>query len=146
MGECTVEKILTPFGTLERLPVDQSEGAHTADYLLTVTKEFAFSRTKIMRIGEKYIVEVKKGSPRYVANELRNPDSHARLQMKESIRKHGADGAICMVPMDTQKREFHNAMMSAQKSIRENGEPVYIWKILPTEGATREGVKLALAS
>ena len=92
--------------------------------------------------GQSVVVDSKHGRPKSVLAELRHPDSHGRLQMRETMRRHGADGAICVVPREVQE---HRAVFEVVRaSMRREG--MSLWAGLPHEGAIRAAMELARGS
>lgn len=135
--ERAAARALTEFGDVEKRSVVRSEGSHTADFLVTLKR-----RLMGYEAGQTIAVEVKHGSSTYVLRELRSPGSHARCQLRETVRRHGADGALCMGPMEAQKCRALTEEVRASMA----AEGQKLWLGLPREGAYMAGLAKARAA
>lgn len=133
IAERLVEDRFGQYGEIQKLSVGKESGTHTADFLVTLDKPLVHG-SREFKPGTKLVVEVKYGTPDYCIGELRNPTSHARVQMAETAKREGADGAICLLPREVQERRAQIEQIKA--SIKANeGDGTYIWMGLPHEGA-----------
>ncbi|HPN30756.1 MAG TPA: hypothetical protein PKY81_07350 [bacterium] len=91
----------TGIGEIVKLKVNQEAGNHTADCLLKLHKPLSFNG-KIFSPGQKIIIEVKNGETDYVYRELKDTESHARMQLKETIKRENADAMVCFASRECQ--------------------------------------------
>lgn len=136
VGEAAAENGLAYFGEVTKLDVVSREGSVTADYKLRLARPLMS-----FKAGAVIIVEVKWGDPEYCRNELWTPDAHARRQMRETVAREGAEGAICLLPRECQN---HRAAFDAIKEsiLLNEGDRTLIWRGLPNRGAVERAVEL----
>ena len=141
VGERLTFNCLQCFGRLERLPVVRQEGQVTADYLLHVERTLVVAPGTVYQPGQKVIVEVKHGDWSYCYRELRCAESHGRRQLRETMEREGADGAICFVPRECQD---HPALFAdvRQDTRATDGGRIALWMGLPDRRAIESAVAL----
>ena len=127
-SELALQDALGHFGNVEKLPVVKERDAHTADFKVTLDKEFMGFEP-----GDVVIVEHKSGKAAHAINELRDADSHGRTQLRETVQREGAGGAVCCVPREVQNHRA--AMERIRADMANEAVPTKLWAGLPHDGA-----------
>jgi hypothetical protein len=142
VAERGLGEALRSFGHVERLSVVRDEGSHTADFKVHLTRELRAGR-ETYRAGEVLICESKTGTRQYILSEIRDPESHARRQMRETVARENADGAICFVPMECQNDRILIDRIKA--TMRENSAELRTTVLMSGahEGSIRSAIRLA---
>lgn len=137
VAERLLHGALESFGRVEKLAVAREAGSHTADFLVRLERPLMGFKP-----GQTIIVECKFGDAKYVLSELRDAQSHGRLQLAETMARHDADGAICAVPREIQN---HRAVFEEIRTSMA-AENQRLWMGLPHEGSLRAAARIAGSS
>jgi hypothetical protein len=142
IGEVALRTHLAPFGKVEKLPVQRGKGERTADFKVTLTRDYKCGKL-LFRKGEVLICEGKMGSNKRIMAELATPDSHGRQQLRMTIEREGAAGGIIFVPMEMQTKRLWVDARKAEMAENPTESRSTIFMPLPHEGAMLKGVRLA---
>lgn len=134
VAEKGLKEALLKFGQVEKLEVSPVKGSHTADFKHVLGKPM-----EGQMVGDSIIWESKDGKLNYILNELRNPTSHARMQLAETMEKHGAKVGIVCVPREIQ----NNRSLFEQAKLDMAKDGMKMLCVLPHEGAVRSAFEIA---